>query len=200
MSKSMVSQNGRYNQAKGLANLLSSTPHQDLPPLKQPNHLSSGSSIEAHLEKQSVLPLRKTSQKQELLSIKMTSLVKYSLIIVYLTSCQKDRIASIAIRQKFPKKSKICKEGELASSMYIVKSGVLKKCVDGIECGKLVSGQFCEEYAMLKKNSLRRDTIIVEEDAEVIAIGVEDIEEVLGRSLPLIITRNKVRAALLEHK
>ena len=33
-----------------------------------------------------------------------------------------------------------------------------------------------------------------------IALGVEDIEEVLGKSLPLIITRNKVRAALLENK
>ena len=83
--------------------------------------------------------------------------------------------------------------------MYIVKSGVLKKMMDGIECGKVKVSQFCEEYAALKKNSIRRYTLTVEEDAEVIALGVEDIEQVLGRSLPLIITRNKVRASLLEH-
>lgn len=118
---------------------------------------------------------------------------------MYLTSSQKDKIASIAIHQRFQKKNKICKEGELASSMYIVKSGVLKKTMDGIECGKVRVGQFCEEYAALKKNSIRRYTLAVEEDAEVIALGVEDIEQVLGRSLPLIITRNKVRAALLEY-
>ena len=84
--------------------------------------------------------------------------------------------------------------------MYIVKSGLLKKVVAGIECGKIYPGQYCEEYAPLKKNSERRDTIVVEEDAEVIALGVEDIEEVLGKSLPVIFTRNKVRAGLLEHK
>lgn len=46
--------------------------------------------------------------------------------------------------------------------MYILKSGLLKKFVDGIECGKICPGEFCEEYAALKKNSMRRDTIVVE--------------------------------------
>ena len=176
MLKSMVSLRGRSNQVKALENWLYSIHHLALLQSRQPSHLSCGSSIAALFEGQLVLLSRRISPKLVHSSIKTNSSVSHCLTVVELTPCQKDRIASIAIRQKFPKKSKICKEGELASSMYIVKSGVLKKCVDGIECGKLVSGQFCEEYAMLKKNSVRRDTIVVEEDAEVIAIGVEDIE------------------------
>jgi hypothetical protein len=47
--------------------------------------------------------------------------------IEYLTTSQKDKLASIAINQKFEKNSEICKEGELAASMYILKSGKLSK-------------------------------------------------------------------------
>jgi cGMP-dependent protein kinase len=49
--------------------------------------------------------------------------------LAYLTSDQKDKIASIGITQKYEKKSKICKEGELAASMFILKSGELKRSV-----------------------------------------------------------------------
>lgn len=45
----------------------------------------------------------------------------------YLTNSQKDKLASIAIIQRFSPKQVICKEGELANSMYIVKSGSLLK-------------------------------------------------------------------------
>jgi len=44
-----------------------------------------------------------------------------------LTQNQKDKLASIAINQKFEKNKEICKEGELAASMYILKSGKLGK-------------------------------------------------------------------------
>jgi len=47
---------------------------------------------------------------------------------------------------------------------------------------------------------MRRETIRVVEDSEVIALGVEDIENALGRSLPLIILRNEARAALKSSK
>lgn len=41
----------------------------------------------------------------------------------YLTTSQKDKIASIAISQRFSKGQTICKADEMASSMYIVKYG-----------------------------------------------------------------------------
>ena len=49
--------------------------------------------------------------------------VEHNKFFTYLTSEQKDKIASIGITQKYEKKSKIVKEGELASSMFILKSG-----------------------------------------------------------------------------
>lgn len=45
----------------------------------------------------------------------------------YLTTAQKDKLTSIAINQRFDKNKEICKEGELAASMYILKSGKLSK-------------------------------------------------------------------------
>jgi signal-transduction protein with cAMP-binding, CBS, and nucleotidyltransferase domain len=53
----------------------------------------------------------------------------------YLTPIQKDKIASISMTQKFEKNSKLFKEGDLASSMYIVKEGTLKRFVNGISIG-----------------------------------------------------------------
>jgi CRP-like cAMP-binding protein len=44
-----------------------------------------------------------------------------------LTPSQKDKLASIALNQRFDRNSEICKEGELASSMYILKSGKLSR-------------------------------------------------------------------------
>lgn len=53
-----------------------------------------------------------------------------------------------------------------------------------------MKGDSFEEYASLTKGCARRETIKVIEDAEVMALGIEDIENALGKSLPLIILRN----------
>lgn len=44
-----------------------------------------------------------------------------------LTNQQKDKLASVALNQRFERNSDICKEGELAASMYILKSGKLAR-------------------------------------------------------------------------
>ena len=81
-----------------------------------------------------------------------------------------------------------------------MKSGKLRKTCEGVKIGEVNKGDSFEEYASLKKGSVRRETITVIEDAEVLALGVEDIESVLGRSLPLIILRNHARSALKNSK
>ncbi len=53
-----------------------------------------------------------------------------------------------------------------------------------------MKGESFEEYASLTKGCVRRYTIKAAEEVELIALGVEDIENALGRSLPLIILRN----------
>ena len=118
----------------------------------------------------------------------------------YLTPNQKDKLASIALNQRFDRNSDICKEGELAASMYILKSGKLGRFKGGDFQGHILKGESFEEYSSLTKGSVRRETIRVVEDAEVMALGVEDIENALGRSLPLIILRNEARSALKSSK
>lgn len=58
----------------------------------------------------------------------------------YLTPKQKERIASIAICQRYEKGSKICQEGQLASSMFIIKTGKLRRSIDGFCVGFYQSG------------------------------------------------------------
>lgn len=125
---------------------------------------------------------------------------KLFLTLEYLTSIQKDKLASIAINQRFEKGSQICKEGDLASSFYILKSGKLGRYKSTENCGWINKGESFEEYASLTKGCLRRETVKVIEEAEVMAVGVEDIENVLGKSLPLIILRNQAKQALKSSK
>ena len=80
--------------------------------------------------------------------------------------------------------------------MYILKSGKLSKHKGNQFQGYICKGESFEEYASLTKGCVRKETIRVMEDAELMALGIEDIENALGRSLPLIILRNKAKAAL----
>ena len=58
----------------------------------------------------------------------------------FLTSNQKDKIASICICQRYEKGTLIVREGDLASSMFIVKSGKLTKVRTGIETSTVREG------------------------------------------------------------
>ena len=84
--------------------------------------------------------------------------------------------------------------------MYILKSGKLGKFKGNEFHGAITKGESFEEYASLTKGCLRRETIRVVEEAEVMALGVEDIENALGRGLPLIILRNSAKGALRSSK
>jgi CRP-like cAMP-binding protein len=46
--------------------------------------------------------------------------------------------------QKFEKGAKICKEGEMASAMYIVKNGKLRRSLEGLSIGYFISGDSLE--------------------------------------------------------
>jgi CRP-like cAMP-binding protein len=81
-------------------------------------------------------------------------------------------LASIALNQRFEKNSEICKEGELASSMYILKSGKLSKHKGNQFQGYITKGESFEEYASLTKGCSRSETIKVIEDAELMALGI----------------------------
>lgn len=59
--------------------------------------------------------------------------------------------------------------------MYILKSGKLGKYKNYNLQGAINKGESFEEYASLTKGCLRRQTIKVIEEAEVMALGIEDI-------------------------
>ena len=80
--------------------------------------------------------------------------------------------------------------------MYILKSGKLSRNKAAQFQGYISKGESFEEYASLTKGCVRKETIKVMEEAELMALGIEDIEGALGRSLPLIILRNKAKSAL----
>lgn len=84
------------------------------------------------------------------------SFIENNQFFKYLTLNQKDKLASIAINQKFQKNSDICKEGELASSMYILKSGKLGRFKGTDLQGTITKGESFQEYASLTKGCLRR--------------------------------------------
>ena len=74
-------------------------------------------------------------------------------------------MASIAISQRFEKNADICKEGELAASMFILKSGRLGRYKNQEFKGNVLKGESLEEYTTLSKGALRRETIKVIETA-----------------------------------
>lgn len=139
--------------------------HLDLLQLKLKNHPFYGILIAQRSEISLKRSLKRTSVKIESLSNIINFSVKHKNNTAYLTQEQKDKIASIGITQKYEKKSKICKEGELASSMFILKSGELRRTIDGHEVGIVKPGDSFEEYAALNKNQNRRETITASEDS-----------------------------------
>lgn len=58
--------------------------------------------------------------------------------------------------------------------MYIVKSGILAQSNSTLET-KIKEGSYFGEYTMLEKNCKWKETVIVEEEGEVIALGNEDV-------------------------
>ena len=87
----------------------------------------------------------------------------------------------------------------MASSMYIIKYGQLVKH-SGANQSKLQQGNYFGEYTMIEKNSKWRETVVADDDCELIALGVEDIENALGKSLPLIVIRNKAKECMIDSK
>jgi hypothetical protein len=61
-----------------------------------------------------------------------------------LTNGQRQAIADIAMSQYYEKYTQICKEGELASSFYILKSGRVRKIQNGEHKGFIEKGELFE--------------------------------------------------------
>ena len=61
-----------------------------------------------------------------------------------LSNGQRQALADIAMSQYYEKYTRICKEGELASSFYILKSGRIRRIRDGVTIGYIEKGEIFE--------------------------------------------------------
>jgi CRP-like cAMP-binding protein len=98
--------------------------------------------------------------------------------------------------QYYEKYTRICKETELASSFYILKSGKIRRLKDGVTKGFIEKGELFEHSVALSDENIRKETLITEENSHILAISVVDIKNTLGKSLPIIFIRNQLKAVL----
>ena len=100
--------------------------------------------------------------------------------------------------QYYEKYSKICKEGELASSFYILKSGRIRRIKDGVTCGFIEKGEI---FGILGPNGAGKSTIVnilntlvKPDDGTVIIDGINIKEYSLtsARSLMSIVTQEAI--------
>jgi CRP-like cAMP-binding protein len=62
--------------------------------------------------------------------------------------------------QYYEKYTRICKEGELASSFYILKSGRIRRLKDGVTIGYIEKGDLFEHEVALREENVRKETLI----------------------------------------
>jgi cGMP-dependent protein kinase len=74
-----------------------------------------------------------------------------SLFLSELSNGQRQAIADIAMSQYYEKYTKICKEGELASSFYILKSGRIRRIREGVTLGFIEKGDIFEHEVALNE-------------------------------------------------
>ena len=110
-----------------------------------------------------------------------------------LTNKQRSKIASIVIPHYYESKSKVFESGSRALSMFVVKSGKLKKSIRGHSFQILRKGDICEELAVLTENAHHRETLIAITKLELLSFKSETVQKVLGAGFPLIICRNMAR-------
>jgi len=67
-----------------------------------------------------------------------------------LSNGQKQALADIAMSQYYEKYTRICKEGEQASSFYILKSGKIRRIKNGCTVGFINKGELFEHEVALK--------------------------------------------------
>ena len=113
-----------------------------------------------------------------------------------LSNGQRQALADISMNQYYEKYTRICKEGQLASSFYILKSGRVRRLKDGVTIGFIEKGDIFEHQAALKDEAVRKQTLITEENSHILAISVADIKTALGKSLPIILIRNQLKNLL----
>lgn len=94
----------------------------------------------------------------------------------------------------FTSGQEIVHEGELGDLLYIIKEGSVTCSVEGNELKTLEKGEYFGEQALLY-NSVRTATITATENVKCLTIGGNELTNLFGTSLQLIIQKNSQRIA-----
>lgn len=131
--------------------------------------------------------------------IKFQFSVYSSLNPEHLTTNQKDAIASVMIIQKFQKNSHIVCKGDIGSSYYIIKEGVVAVMNDDREIRKLGKGEAFGEQALFF-NSTRTMSIKADSETICLALARDTLNQILGEKLQVIVYRNLQKWAIEKSK
>ncbi len=117
-----------------------------------------------------------------------------------MSSDQKDAIANVIITQQFKKGDIIVNEGDMASSYFIIKSGLISITKGGKELRKMSAGDSFGEQA-LYSNSVRGASVTADSDVvKCLALGRDTLTKILGDKITVIIYNNTLRWAFQKHK
>jgi len=112
-----------------------------------------------------------------------------------LTSTQKESLVHALASHVFPTGHRIVNEGDPGDLFYIVKQGVVVCLKEGVEIRRLSKGEFFGEQALLY-GGVRTATVVAVGPVKCVSIGREDLAQVLGSHLQLIIYKNTQLIAL----
>lgn len=112
-----------------------------------------------------------------------------------MTESQKASIASALISQKFNPGDTIVNEGDLASSYYIIKEGIVECIKDGKVIRELKEGDSFGEAA-LYSDGQRTVTVRSKNTSRLLALGRESLQNILGSQIQEVINSNSSRWSL----
>jgi cGMP-dependent protein kinase 1 len=118
----------------------------------------------------------------------------------YLSPEQKDHLTRLVTTQKFEPGEDIVRKGDMASSYYIIKEGVVACMQDENTIVRhLYSGDTFGEQALYFK-SQRMLTVKAVEVTKVIAVARDKIASILGGQIQEIVTKSFLRWRFLQHQ
>ncbi|OMJ85627.1 hypothetical protein SteCoe_13043 [Stentor coeruleus] len=104
-------------------------------------------------------------------------------------SC-KNQILQSAIVNDYVDQEKIVEEGQEAWFIYIIKSGIVKITVDGVDKGTLSEGQVFGEGALLTDDNKRAATVSSVGTTQIISVDQKVVKEIVGENYKEIFMKN----------
>ena len=121
-------------------------------------------------------------------------------ILNFLDSTEKSILCQKIIQNKFNKNFPIVKEGEIANSIYIIKSGEVNIVKNNEIIRILKSGDYFGEFGILIENSIRTCDVITKTDCICYSVSITTFKKMLGEDYRNILLLNLIKGIFLSSK